>query len=62
MKKSFETSDYYSEHFPTVPFLSEINKRPIVSIKSCVSSRVKGCVNVVVVVVVVVVVFPKLWS
>ena len=26
----------------TVPFLSEINKRPIVSIKSCVSSRVKG--------------------
>ena len=43
MKESFETSDFRrSEHFTTVPFLSEINKRPIVSIKSCVSSRVKG--------------------
>ena len=36
------TSDYRSEHFTAVPFLSVINKRPIVSIKSCVSSRVKG--------------------
>ena len=42
MKDYLATSDYRSEHFTTVPFLSEINKRPIVSIKSCVSSRVKG--------------------
>ena len=44
MRESFETSDYRSEHFTTVPFLSKINKRPIVSYKLCVSSRVKGFV------------------
>ena len=38
--ESFETSDFNSEHFTTVPLFP--NKRPIVSIKSCVSSRVKG--------------------
>ena len=42
VKESFETSDYRSEHFTTVLLLSELNKRPIVSIKSRVSSRVKG--------------------
>ena len=42
MKKSFETSAYRSEHFTTVPFLSEINKRPILSIQSWVTARVQG--------------------
>ena len=39
MRESFETSEYRSEHFTTVPFLSEINKRPIVSIKWCYVKR-----------------------
>ena len=44
MKESFEMSDYRSEHkfFTTAPFLSEVNKGPIVSIKLCVWSQFKG--------------------